>query len=57
MEKVAAAESQARRYYENQLKSAKRTNAEAAEVDWCFGSRRNDGRSISWRGRTWSANA
>jgi hypothetical protein len=36
MEKVAAAETQARRYYENQLKSARRSKADAATVEWSF---------------------
>ena len=36
MEKVAAAETQARRYYENQIKSARRTNSQTPEVEWSF---------------------
>jgi phosphoribosyl 1,2-cyclic phosphodiesterase len=35
-EKIAAAEMQARRYYDNQIKSAKRANAKTPDVDWSF---------------------
>ena len=35
-EKIATAETQARRYYDNQLKSAKRANAGLSEVNWSF---------------------
>jgi phosphoribosyl 1,2-cyclic phosphodiesterase len=36
MEKVAAAEAQARRYYENQLKNSQRSGSRVHEVDWTF---------------------
>jgi len=36
MEKVAAAESQARRYYEAQMKGFRRSGVEAHAVDWSF---------------------
>ncbi|MGK5085356.1 MBL fold metallo-hydrolase [Bdellovibrionota bacterium FG-1] len=36
MEKIAAAESQARRYYESQLKSAHRSGIDIKLVDWAF---------------------
>lgn len=36
-EKIAAAESQARKYYEYQLKNAIKTGIKLHEVDWCFG--------------------
>jgi phosphoribosyl 1,2-cyclic phosphodiesterase len=36
MEKIAAAETQARRYYENQLKAARRANAKEFAIDWSF---------------------
>ncbi len=36
MEKIAAAEEQARRYYDNQLKSARRSGVVPHEVKWAF---------------------
>ncbi|MGZ3707649.1 MAG: MBL fold metallo-hydrolase [Bdellovibrionota bacterium] len=35
-EKIAQAEAQARRYYDNQIKSAKRSGVHVQEVDWAF---------------------
>lgn len=35
-DKIVAAEKQARRYYESQLKSAKRSGVERSEVEWSF---------------------
>lgn len=35
-EKIAAAEAQARRYYENQLKASKRSGTKLHEVEWSF---------------------
>ena len=36
-EKIATAEAQARKYYDNQLKAARRAGIQLEEVDWCFG--------------------